>query len=403
DIYQDRRKLLMPTSRQQERVPAFSQQEYRERTARLRKQMAARGMDALLVMNENNMNYLTGYDGYSEYVPQLALVCQDDEDPWLILREMDTLCATPTSYLPESRILSYPEKYIGSSQLTAWEPIGDLIRERTKSSRIGVELTAKTFGVKDHAALGNSLDSSKFIDADGMLGKLKTVKSPAELAYMEQAGKIVDRAMQVGRLEIAPGARECDVGAAIVNALVKGTPEIPGGVCAFPTMPVGAPANAPHLSWSDASYKMGCQTNFEIGAFRHRYACALSRTVFLGEPTARARHLHQAALDGFLAQVETIRPGVACSEVSQAFQRAFKPYGVRKESRSGYSIGHGWVDGGISFQVDDDTVIEPNMTFHVLIGIFEKDDGYVFSETVRVTENGAKSLSNMSRDLLVNC
>ncbi|RWF29231.1 hypothetical protein EN833_33975, partial [Mesorhizobium sp. M4B.F.Ca.ET.190.01.1.1] len=258
--------------------PAFSQQEYRERTARLRQQMAARGMDALLVMNENNMNYLTGYDGYSEYVPQLALVCQEDEDPWLILREIDTLCATPTSYLPQSRILSYPEKYIGSSQRTAWEPIGDLIRERTKSSRIGVELTAKTFGVKDHAALGNSLDASKFIDADGMIAKLKTVKSPAELAYMEQAGKIVDRAMQVGRLEIAPGARECDVGAAIVNALVKGTPEIPGGVCHFPTMPVGSPANAPHLSWSDASYKMGCQTNFEIGAFRHRYACALSRT-----------------------------------------------------------------------------------------------------------------------------
>ncbi|XUX09803.1 Xaa-Pro peptidase family protein [Aminobacter sp. BA135] len=393
----------MPTSSQQGRVPGFSQQEYRERTARLRQQMAARGMDALLVMNENNMNYLTGYDGYSEYVPQLALVCQEDEDPWLILREIDTLCATPTSYLPQSRILSYPEKYIGSSQRTAWEPIGDLIRERTKSSRIGVELTAKTFGVKDHAALGNSLDASKFIDADGMIAKLKKVKSPAELAYMEQAGKIVDRAMQVGRLEIASGARECDVGAAIVSALVKGTPEIPGGVCAFPTMPVGSPANAPHLSWSDANYKMGCQTNFEIGAFRHRYACALSRTVFLGEPTARARHLHQAALDGFLAEVETIRPGVTCSEVSQAFQRAFKPYGVRKESRSGYSIGHGWVDSGISFQEDDHTVIEPNMTFHVLIGIFEKDDGYVFSETVRVTENGAKSLSTMSRDLLVNC
>ncbi|MER8474286.1 M24 family metallopeptidase, partial [Mesorhizobium sp. M1328] len=205
-----------------------------------------------------------------------------------------------------------------------------------------------------------------------------------------------------GRLEIAPGARECDVGAAISNALVKGTPEFPGGVCGIPSMPVGSPANAPHLTWSDARYKMGCQTNFEIGAYRHRYPCALSRTVFLGEPNARARHLHQAALDGFLAQVETIRPGVKCSDVWQAFQRAFKPYGVRKESRSGYSIGLGWVDGGVSFQGDDDTVIEPNMTFHVLIGIFEKEDGYVFSETVRVTENGAKSLSSMSRDLLVN-
>lgn len=364
--------------------------------------MTAHGMDALLVMNEMNMNYLTGYDGYSEYVPQLALVCQDDEDPWLILREMDTLCASPTSYLPESRILSYPEKYIGSRQRTAWEPIGDLIRERTKSSRIGVELTAKTFGVKDHAALGNSLDSSKFIDADGLIDKLKTVKSPAELAYIEQAGKIADRAMQVGRLEIAAGARECDVAAAIMNALVKGTPEIPGGLTGFPTMPVGSPANAPHLKWSDARYKMGCQTNFELAAYRYRYACALSRTVFLGEPTARARHLHQAALDGFLAQTEMIRPGVRCSEVWQAFQRAFKPYGVRKESRSGYSIGLGWVDGDISFQGDNDTVIEPNMAFHVLIGIFEKEDGYIFSETVRVTENGAKSLSSMSRDMLVN-
>jgi Xaa-Pro aminopeptidase len=75
---------------------------------------------------------------------------------------------------------------------------------------------------------------------------------------------------------------------------------------------------------------------------------------------------------------------------------------VRKESRSGYSIGLDWVDGGPSFQEDDHTVIEPNMTFHVLIGIWEKEDGYVFSETVRVTDNGVKSLSAMSRDMLIN-
>jgi len=76
---------------------------------------------------------------------------------------------------------------------------------------------------------------------------------------------------------------------------------------------------------------------------------------------------------------------------------------VRKESRSGYSIGIDWTDGGGSFHEDDHTIIETNMAFHVLIGIYEKDDGYIFSETVRVTENGAKSLNNMSRDILVNC
>ncbi|RWP30043.1 Xaa-Pro peptidase family protein [Mesorhizobium sp.] len=381
---------------------AFTPEEYRERTRRLRQRMAERGIDTLLVLNESNMNYLTGYEGYSDYVPQLALVCQDEEDPWLILREIDTFCATPTSYLPESRVLSYPERYIGSSECTPWQPIADLIKERSKSNRLGVEMGAKILGMKSYAALANNLDMSKAVDADGMVATLHRVKSPAELAYMEQAGKIADRALQAGRLEISVGARECDVAAAVQSALIKGTPEFPGGPCyGALTMPVGSPANAPHLKWSDATYKLGCQTNFEIGAFRHRYACALSRTIFLGEPRARAQHLHRAALDGFLSEFDAIRPGVKCSDVSHAFKRAFEPYGVRKESRSGYSTGIDW-GADLSFNPDDHTVIEANMTFHVLVGIWEKEDGYIFSETVRVTETGAKSLSHMSRELLVN-
>lgn len=385
-------------------MPAFGQQEYRERTARLRKRMLERGIDSLLVLNESNMNYLTGYDGYSEYVPQLALVRQDEEDPWLILREMDIACATATSYLPHARILGYGEKYIGSGQRTPWEPIGDLIRERTRSSRIGVEFSAKIYGVKAHAALAKSLDLSKSNDADGMISKLKLLKSPAELAYIEQAGKIADRAMQLGRLGVAAGARQCDVAATITHALISGTPEFPGGPSRilFPTMPVGSPATAPHVKWSDGRYAMGCQTNFEIGAFRHRYCCALSRTVFLGEPSARSRHVHQAVVDGFLAAFETMRPGVTCRDVERAFRRTFSPRGVRKESRIGYSIGIDWPDGGASLQDDDETVIQSNMTFHLIIGIWEKDDGYVFSETVRLADRTAKSLTSMSRDLLVN-
>ncbi|RWD26690.1 MAG: ectoine hydrolase DoeA, partial [Mesorhizobium sp.] len=154
-------------------MAAFGQEEYRARTTRLRQQMAERGIDTLLVLNEGNMNYLTGYEGFSDYVPQLALVCQAEEDPWLILREMDTLCADASSYLPQARILSYPEKYIGSSQLTAWQPIAELVRERGTSGRIGVELSGKILGLKSHAALSKSLGMSEFIDADGMVSALK--------------------------------------------------------------------------------------------------------------------------------------------------------------------------------------------------------------------------------------
>ncbi|MDF0498974.1 hypothetical protein P0R27_37535 [Bradyrhizobium yuanmingense] len=65
-------------------------------------------------------------------------------------------------------------------------------------------------------------------------------------------------------------------------------------------------------------------------------------------------------------------------------------------------MGIDWNDGGASLQDDDHTEIEPNMTFHLIVGIWEKGDGNVFNETVRIDSSGATSLSCLSRDLLVN-
>ncbi len=381
-------------------MPAFQPAEYRARTKKVQQAMAERGMDALLVMTESNMNYLTGYDGYSEYVPQLALVVSGQEDPVLILREMDLECAYPTSYLDPKFILAYPESFIGTEERTPWEPIARMIRERTGTIRIGCELTAKTYGLKAHAALTRALKVDDLIDADGMISRIKLVKSPAEIDYMVQAGPIVDGAIDAAMRTIAVGVRECDVAAAVVSALC-GTEQMPGSPFRMPTMPVAAMATAPHLKWTDQRYPANAQTNFEIGAFRHRYVSPLSRTIVLGKASARVKHIHEAVTTGFLAAFEAMRPGATCGDVDVAFRKVFNPFGVRKESRIGYSIGIDWGDGGASLQVGDPTVIQPNMTFHIIVGIWERQDGYVFSEGVRVTDTGAKSLSRMTRELMV--
>ncbi len=382
-------------------MPAFQPSEYRARTKKVRQIMADRGLDALLVMTESNMNYLTGYDGYSEYVPQLALVLQEEEDPVLMLREMDLQCAYPTSYLPDTKILAYPESFIGTDKKTPWEPIATMIRERTKSTRIGCELTAKTYGIKAHAALTKAMGVENFTDADGMLSKVKLLKSDNEIAYQQQAARIVDRAIDTAMLAIEVGARESDVAAAVTAALCAGTAEIPGSPAKMPTMPVGPTSSAPHLKWTDKKYVWNSQTNFEIGAYRHRYACPLSRTIFLGEPPARLQHIHKAVVAGFLAALGVMKPGATCGDAHRAFLAAFTPFGVRKESRIGYSIGVDWGDGGASLQQDDATVLQPNMTFHLIIGIWEREEGYILSEAVRITQTGAESFSRMTRELMV--
>ena len=53
-------------------MPAFEAAEYRERQAKTKARMAAEGVDVLLASDPANMCYLSGYDGWSFYVPPAA-------------------------------------------------------------------------------------------------------------------------------------------------------------------------------------------------------------------------------------------------------------------------------------------------------------------------------------------
>ena len=383
-------------------MAAFAIEEYRDRVNRVGSNMAAAGIDTLVVLSEPHMCFLTGYEGRSDYVPQVTVLRAGDRDARVILREMDLYCAYPTVYLDASRVECYPESYIGTPERSPWEVIGARIGEIAGKGRIGIEFSAPNFSHADHRALVKALGGRDLVDASGVVTKARIKKSPAELDYMRQAAAIVDRALQNGIAMIAEGVRQCDVAARITHDLIAGTPDCGGGPTVPVTMPTGpGVAQAPHLKWTDAPFKSGDQTHFEVGAFVHRYCCALSRTSYVGDPPKRLLHVDEAVRAGFEAALGAARPGVTCGDIHRAFRAAFSPYGVRKESRIGYSIGLNWSDLCFSLQDDDETVLEPDYTFHLIVGIWEKDDAYVFSETVHVGETAGKSLSHTPRQLFV--
>ena len=69
----------------------FSEAEFAARVAKTKQRMAAAGLDALIVSDPANMNYLTGYDGWSFYVHQAVVVAQSLDLPiWF------GGCRTPT-------------------------------------------------------------------------------------------------------------------------------------------------------------------------------------------------------------------------------------------------------------------------------------------------------------------
>ncbi|MBL8707459.1 MAG: aminopeptidase P family N-terminal domain-containing protein, partial [Rhodospirillales bacterium] len=69
----------------------FSKAEYQQRLGRVRERMSALGMDLLILTDVANQHYLTAYDGWSFYTPQVVVVTLEEDQPYWIGRAMDAL------------------------------------------------------------------------------------------------------------------------------------------------------------------------------------------------------------------------------------------------------------------------------------------------------------------------
>lgn len=67
----------------------FTGEEYSRRLREVKHRMAAAGLDLVVCQDPANMNWLTGYDGWSFYVPQCVLVHLDEDLPIWFGRAQD--------------------------------------------------------------------------------------------------------------------------------------------------------------------------------------------------------------------------------------------------------------------------------------------------------------------------
>jgi ectoine utilization protein EutD len=385
----------------------FERGEYEARIRKTKERMTAAGIDLLLASDPANMNYLTGYDGWSFYTPQCVIVAPERDEPICIVRGMDANGAKATTFLKPENIIGYPDHYVQSSERHPVDYVAQMLRERRlDKGRIGVEMDAYYFSPAAYESLKRNLPNARWVDANLLVNWVRAVKSPAEIAYMQQAARIMDRLMQVAVAAVEPGVRQCDAVADIYRAQIAGTPEFGGDYASFvPMLPTGPGTSTPHLTWSDAKFVKGEATILELGACRHRYHCPQARTLFLGQPSPKLADTAKVVVEGIGAALDVAKPGNTCEAVEAAWRAVIARHGVKKESRVGYSIGLNyppdWGEHTMSLRPGDKSVLEPNMTFHLIAGIWMDDWGIEISEAFRVTERGAETFCTTPRQLFV--
>jgi hypothetical protein len=169
----------------------FSIDEYRERARRVRAEMARRSVDVLLVLSPANLYYLTGFESiwYPPRAPVGVIVSGADERLVFIDYERHETLVERVAHYDEAVFYGYAN---------ALDEILSAVRARGwATATIGIERWTQSPGapVVDHLADGLAGGGAQVVAGDWIVDRVRLVKSPAELEYVRQAGRIIDAAI----------------------------------------------------------------------------------------------------------------------------------------------------------------------------------------------------------------
>lgn len=366
------------------------------------------GIEVLLLVDPANMNYLTGYDGWSFYVHQGVIVALDRDEPLWFGRRQDSNGARITTWLSEDSITGYPDEYVQSRYTHTMVFVAALLREYGWDHRVlGVEMDNYWFSARMLLTLQEEITGLPVRDATNLVNWIRTIKSEAELRYMREAAEICRNVMDLAIENIAVGRPEREVAAIVAGAQISGTRDFGGDSPAiFPIMPSGQNTSTAHLTFDpDRSYCDGDVVLLELAGARHRYHAPLSRTVFLGTPPSDLQSVADTVVRGLNETLEFIKPGITAEEVEARWRESIHGSGVEKPSRVGYSYGLNyvpdWGEHTVSLRPGDKTVLEPGMTIHFMPGIWLDTYGFECSEPFLVTDTGCEKFIEYPQKLFV--
>ena len=386
---------------------AFEDVEFERRRSAVGHRMEDAGFDLLVCQDPANMNWLTGFDGWSFYTPQAVLVHRDEKFPIWFGRAQDARSATITTSLPADNIVAFSESLVHHRTRHPFDELCELIKWRGwGNARIGVDLDSHYYTARAHRHLVAGLPDATVSDSRELVNWARLVKSPAEIAYMREAGALATRVMNRALAELAPGRRQKDIIANVYHTQVSGEDGTYGDYTSLcPLIQVGEATSTPHLTWTDAPLPPQGLVVMELAAARRHYHAPLTRTAHLGAPPSEVEKLASVIVEGGDLALEAAKPGATCAKVEAVWQTVLNRHGYSKESRVGYSIGLGfppdWGERTASLRPGDTTVLEPGMCFHFQSGMWLDDFGAAISESFVVTESGGERLCAVDRKLFV--
>ena len=348
--------------------------------ANLRKQLEKEKIDALLITNPYNRSYMTKFTGTAGVV----LVSAND-----------------AVFITDFRYTEQAEKEIEGYRIvqhttTIIEEVALQVKNMNVKT-VGFEKDDMSFGLYE---LYKQEIEAELKPVSGLVEKLRMVKTPDELAILQEAAKIADDAFSHIITYIRPGITELEVSNELEFFMRK-----QGATSSSFSIIVasGLRSALPHGVATNKVIESGDFVTLDYGALYNGYISDITRTVAVGEPTDKLKEIYAVTLEAQELALKGIKPGMTGIE-ADAIARDYissKGYG----EAFGHSTGHGiglevHESPGLSFK--SGTVLEPNMVVTVEPGIYLPEIGGVrIEDDIVITEDGNKRLTFATKELLI--
>lgn len=371
--------------------PYFTAEEFAARLAAVRRGMATRGLDLLLLSAPENIFYLTGLDHWGYFAPHVLVVPIEGEMA-LVTRAMEKV--TVANQVANARFFGH-----GDDE-TAADAFARVLAEfRYQADRIGIESWSSGLPHGLALALQQHAQSSQWLNASDLVDDLRLVKSPAEQACLRQAARVSDAGAEAAIATARVGAAERHITADCERAMIEAGGTYPGF---GPFIRSGARLGEEHTTWTDNGLADGDALFLELTGCVARYHAPLGRLMHIGrapDGTPEMAAITQAAFEAVLA---ALKDGVLARDVYAAWQRVVDRVGLTHYRRHhcGYAVGIGfppsWTGGNkvTGLRHNSELVIRRGMSFHVLSWLMGTGRGdYFMSNTVLLGDDGPEVLT----------
>jgi Xaa-Pro dipeptidase len=374
----------------------FEAGEHRDRQARARAALAQRGLDALLVFAQESHYWLTGFDTSGYVFFQVGVLTADERPTVLLTRRPDLRQAQVSSLYDDIRIWLNAE-----GARPALELRGILEELGLAGARIGVEFATHGLTGANCREVESALDGfCSLVDASDVVRALRLVKSPAELAYVREAGRLADVAAEAMIAASGPGVLDSRVTAAGVAAMLDQGADMPA------TGPlVNSGSRALYGRGVGGPRRMGetDQLMVELGASFCRYHVCIEHTIAIGKVDPRQRDMMTVAAQALNEIVDSARAGRELGSLDDIHRRVLDGAGFASQrfAACGYALGctfrPTWMDVPPMIYSGNRLVMQPGMVFFVHIMIPDTRTGLAagVGQTFVITEGAAERLSGI--------